>query len=186
MKPYSKIFQIALLVVALSSCMDNSMKFHQKVESPDGKFNYCLYLNSAGLGDPGFYVVKLDKSVNPKRINLDSLGQVRDWKEVTKWIMDHQILSNYDEGGMYTSLPNIEILHDRFLTLSRGGFYFELYDIKLDTAVFNSFSPWEAWRVTSKAMKADKFDSDLAKKEYGAWIKANLNDPILEYIQKNR
>jgi len=185
MKLNSKIFQIIFLAIAVSSCLDNSMKFHQKVESPDGKYNYCLYLNTAGFGDPGFYVVKLDKSVDPTRIHIDSLGSIRDWKEVTKWIMDHQILSNYDEGGLYTAQPKIEILHNRFLTLSRGGFYFELYDLKLDKAVFNSFSPWGDWSVTSKSMKADKLDMDLAKKEYGEWIKAHLNDPILEYMQKN-
>ena len=186
MKLSSKVLPIVFLAITLTGCLDNSMRFHQKVESPDGKYNYCLYLNTAGFGDPGFYVVKLDKSVDPKRIHIDSLGHIRDWKEVTKWIKDHQILSNYDEGGDYTANPKIEILHDRFLVLSRGGYYFDLYDLKLGKAIFNTFSPWQDWSVTSSTMKNDKLDMVKAKKEYGEWIKSHLNDPIWDYVQKNK
>jgi hypothetical protein len=185
MKLRSTVLPVVFLAIALTSCLDNSMKFQQKVESPDGKYNYCLYLNSGGFGDPGFWVIKLDKRVDPKKIYIDSVGHIRDWKEVTKWIKDRQILSNYDEGGKYTSNPKIEIRSNRFLTLSRGGFYFELYDIKLDKAIFNTFSPWGDWSPTSTAMKADKLDDDLVKKEYGEWIKVHLNDPIIDYIEKN-
>lgn len=185
MKRLTSLLSIVLLALFLSSCLDNSMKFHQKVESPDGKYNYCLYLNTAGFGDPGFWVVKLDKSVNPKKIHVDSSRHVRDWKEVTRWVLKNQIIGNYDEGGEFTANPKLELLNKRFLVLSRGGYYFELYDLKLDKAVFNTDSPWNDWIPTSTTMKADKLDMDLARKDYGEWIKTNLNDPIAEYMRKN-
>lgn len=176
-----RAFLIFSLIFTLMSCSEYSLRFRQQIESPDGKYNYCLYTSHGGIGDPAYYVLRLDKSLDPIQVCSDS-GSVENYQ---KWTNNNEILSNYDEAGLYTSNPEIKLINNRFLVLSRGGFYFGLYDIKYEKEVFNSFSPWEDWRSKS-GYKSDKYDEGKVEKEYGNWIKANLDDRIKDHIKYNK
>ncbi len=100
-----------------------------------------------------------------------------------EWIDKRTILYNYDEAELLTANPKIEILNNKFLVFSRGGYYFSLYDISLAKDTINSSSPWHDWKAQQlNEANSNKDDENKYKK----WVKENLNDRIKTYIEMNQ
>ncbi|GAA4295387.1 hypothetical protein [Nibribacter koreensis] len=181
----NRLFQIlSFLIFGLTSsgCTVDYLDYYQHLESPDGKFNYCLY-SDVGIGDPGFYVLKLEKGINPEELPIkwsfkDGISDRDD-----NWIRSRTVLYNYDEASLFTSNPSIELMDNRFVVFSRGGYQMGLYDIELDNDTINFVSPWNEWYSQSTLSTNDK---DKEEEEYGKWIERNLDIPIKSYIKNNQ
>jgi hypothetical protein len=172
-----------ILVLTVSSCNSNYLDYYQHIESPNGQFYYGLY-SDFSVGDPGFLVLKLDKKTNPKDLKINySINGIKE--KDAQWIQDRTLLSNYDEVGLFTSNPKIEIINNRHLVFSRGGLYFGLYDLKISKDTFNITSPWNAW-LEKSGYKSEKYDRNEEQKAYGKWIKQNLDAKIRNYIATNK
>lgn len=169
----------------ISGCNTNYFDYSQHVKSPDGRFNYCLYFDDVGIGDPGYYVLMLDKKVDPENLYINWNFKKGTKAEDTEWIRSKQVLFNYDEAGFFTSNPKLEIINNRHLVFSRGGYYFGLYDLKISKDTFNIGSPWHAW-LEKSGYKIEKNDRDKEEKAYEQWIKENLDAKIRDYIETNR
>lgn len=180
-----KLFLILFLSAFLLSCNTNYLDYSQHVKSPDGKFNYCLYFDGVGIGDPGYYVLKLDKNIDPEKLKIDWNFKNGAKIEDIEWIEKKQVLFNYDEAGLFISDPKIEILNNRHLVFSRGGYFFGLYDLKIEKDTFNIGSPWNEWRDKS-GYKSEKYNRDNEEIAYGQWVKQNLDDKIRNYIETNK
>ena len=156
---------IITIIFSLISCDSNYLHYLQHIETEDSDYNYSLYNDGVGIGDPGYYVLKLDKTINPKELYIKwNFRTGTDSKDID-WITKKQILFNYDEAGLFTQNPKIEIINDRFLVMSRGGFYFGLYDIKFQKDTFNIGSPWNNW-ISMSGYKSEKYDMEKEKALY--------------------
>jgi hypothetical protein len=182
----TKILFTLFLSVVTSSCEKNYLEYSQHIKSPDGKFNYCLYLDNVGIGDdPGYYILKLNKSINPEKLYIKWSSDNGVKAEDSEWLRNKQILFNYDEAGFLTSNPKLEIINNRHLVFSRGGYYFGLYDIKTEKDTFNIGSPWNEWKNKSN-YKSEKYDRDKEEVEYRSWLKQNIDRKIRNYIESNK
>ena len=180
---------ITLSLILFSSsfmlgCDINYLDYSQHVNSPDGKFNYGLY-SDFGIGDPGYYVLKLDKNVDPEKLYIKFSFNNGVKSEDREWLRGREVLYNYDEAGFFTSDPKLEIINQRHLVFSRGGYYFGLYDLKIAKDTFNDGSPWHSYHSENEN-KDEKYDRDKEKKAYGQWIEQNLDAKIRDYIETNR
>ena len=180
---------ILICVLIINSCTLNYLDYIQHVESPDGKYNYCLY-SDFSIGDPGFLVLKLDKSINPKEFKIEYSIKNGISSKDASWIYSRQILDNYDEASQYCKDPKLELIDKRFLVFSRGGYMFSLYDLKLDKDTFNNCCPWNAWASQNIwAEKGSDYKGSIPKDEksdYGIWIEKNIHNKILTYIKQNK
>ena len=129
--------------------------------------------------------MKLDKKIDPEKLYINWNFNKGTKAEDTEWIRDKEVLFNYDEAGLFTSDPKIEIINNRHLVFTRGGYYFGLYDLKISKDTFNIGSPWNEWRDKS-GYKSEKYDRDKEEKAYGQWIKENLDTKIRDYIETNK
>lgn len=165
------------LLCCLCGCTFNYLDYYQHIEVPDGEYNFGLY-GEPSFGDPGFMVLKLEKEIDPEKLafnyKLFSGGPMLS-EEEQKWIDSRTVLYNYEESSYFSSNAKIELLHNRFLVFSRGGYHFSLYDLKTESAPFNDANPWYYGGGGSNE-----------KSSYGTWIKTNLHDKINDYIEANR
>jgi hypothetical protein len=186
--PLNRTIKLSLtlfLTTFILGCNKNYFDYSQHVKSPDGNFNYCLYFDNVGIGDPGYYVLKLDKKVDPEKLYINWNFKKGTKAEDTEWIRRKQVLCNYDEAGLFTSNPKLEIINNRHLVFSRGGYYFGLYDLKTEKDTFNIGSPWHEW-LDKSGYTSEKYDRDKEEIAYGQWIKENLDTKIRDYIETNR
>lgn len=178
-----------LLVLTLSSCNLNYLDYYQHIDSPDGKYYYGLY-SDFSIGDPGFLVLKLDKKTNPKDLKVNYSIKSGIAGDDAQWIEDRTILSNYDEASQYCKDPKIEIIDNRFLVFSRGGYMFGLYDLQLEKDTFNNCCPWNEWASQNVwAEKGTNYKGEIPKDEksdYGLWIEKNIHNKIKVYIANNK
>lgn len=174
-----------LCLTFLLACTSNYLDYSQHITSPDGKFNYCLYFDNVGIGDHGYYVLKLENNIEPEQLRIDWKFKTGTKPEDIEWIRKRQILFNYDEAEFLTSNPKIELINNRHLVFSRGGYYFGLYDLKLEKDTFDISSPWNAW-LDKSGYKSEKYDREKEEKAYELWIKENVNDKIKQYILTNK
>ncbi len=184
-----KIFIALSLLIIVSSCKINYLDYIQHIESPDGKCNYGLY-SDFSIGDPGFIVLKLEKEINPKELKIDYNLKSGITRDDADWIYSRKILNNYDEASQYCKDPKIELIDNRFLVFSRGGFMFSLYDLKIEKDTFNSCCPWNEWASQNIwAEKGTDYKGPIPKNEksdYGIWIEKNIDKKIKEYIESNK
>lgn len=177
-------------ILSLSSCDLNYIDYIQHIESPDKKYNYCLYSDAIGIGDPGFKVLKLDKEINPKTLKVRWNFKKGIDRKDGEWLYLRQILYNYEESSYYATDPKIEIINNRFLVFSRGGYYFGLYDIKLQKDIINICCPWSDWASQNIwTEKGTNYKGDIPKDEksdYGLWIEKNIHNKIKNYITTNK
>lgn len=174
-----------IILVFLTSCKFDYLNYYQHIDLPNSKFYYALYTDNADIGDIEFDVLRIEKSINPKELNLKWSLNKRD-TIAENWIKDRKILSNYEEGSSLTNNANIKILNNRFLVFSRGNLYFALYDLVADSAVVDFYSPWHGWVETVNHGPDYRSDVELENKLYKAWIEKNLQNPIKDYIKKNK
>ncbi len=179
-----RIFFTLIFFMIFSSCNLNYLDYIQHVESPDGKYNYGLY-SDFSIGDPGFLVLKLEKTINPKTLKIDYSIRHGISPNDADWMYSRQILSNYDEAAYFCNNPKLELINYRFLVFSRGGYMFALYDTKINKDTFNISSPWNAW-LDQSDMKNKKLDSKKEHSEYEQWIKFNLDKKIKDYIKMTK
>ncbi len=172
------------LLTVMSACDMNYLDYIQHVESSDGKYYYGLY-SDFSIGDPGFLVLKLDKKNNPKDLKINYSWRHGITGDDAEWMRERTVLYNYDEAGQFCNDPKLEIINDRFLVFSRGGYYFGLYDLKISKDTFNIGSPWNEW-LDNSGYKSEKHDRDKEEKAYGQWIKQNLDTKIKNYIETNK
>jgi hypothetical protein len=163
----------------------NYLDYYQHIESPDGNFNYCLYFDNVGIGDPGYYILKLDKKVDPEKLYVNWNFKRGIKTQDSEWIKDRELLFNYDEAGFLTSNPKIEIINNRHIVFSRGGYYFGLYDLKIEKDTFNISSPWNEWYKESGYIIKNRNRKEM-EEAYEQWIKENLDDKIETYIETNK
>lgn len=176
------LFVITTLCLGFSSCTNRySLNYSAHFGSIDGRYNYCFYTTSGGMGDPGYYLFKFDKNVDYKTV-VDSFNNVES-KTGNKWLERHQMLFNYDEISLFTSNPGIELINNRFLVMKRGGYYFGLYDLKLDTPIVNVASPATEYHYSHP--RNEPRDAAKEKEAYEKYIQESLDGKIKEYIQLN-
>ena len=184
-----KILTAILFLFIINGCNLNYLHYYQHIESPDGKFNYGLY-SDFSIGDPGFLVLKLEKGIDPKNLKIDySLTNGISAKDAD-WMYSREILNNYDEASEYCNDPKIELIDNRFLVFSRGGYMFSLYDLKIEKDTINNCCPWNDWASQNIwAEKGTNYKGPIPKNEksdYGIWIEKNIDHRIKEYIEKNK
>jgi hypothetical protein len=177
-----------LLVLTFSSCNSN-YDFIQEIKSPDGKYNFCLYAANE-IKDEDFMVLKLEENINPKSVKIDLNNKDTVSQKNADWVLSRQIFSNYEESSAYASNPKIDLISNRFLVFSRGGYYFGLCDLKLNKDTFNNCCPfceWEAQNIWAE--KGIYYKGDIPKDEksdYGLWVKKNIHNKIKNYIVINK
>lgn len=185
-----QIIIFVFLGLIMISCSMNYLDYQQHIESPDGQFNYCLYSDDIGISDPGFKVLKIEKFINPEELKIDWNFKDGVSQKDFNWIADREMLSNYDESSYMCNEPKIELIENRFLVFSRGGYYFALYDLKIDKDTFNNCCPFNEW--ASQNIWAEKGTNykgaipENEKSDYGVWIEKNIHNPIDNYIKANR
>jgi len=116
-----------------------------------------------------------------KEISLKKLKKGIARKD-SDWIYDKIILCNYEDSGLLTENPNIKVINSEYLVFSRGGYYFGLYDLKLDSAIVNINNTFGEWRYVRDEKECSRME---IKKEYGKWVKENLHEKIEEYITES-
>ena len=185
MKNSIKLLLISLLVLT-TSCETMTWEFLDKVESPDGKYNYCLYKSTHGaVGDPEFRVLKLDKSIHAERVQLDSFRSIVLENKIKIPIEKVQILYNVDLGrGTFTYYAKIELRKNRFLVQSRGGYDMALYDIVLNKAIINPIVPEGDFDTYCHNNKL-KHSQDTYEDAYGKWLKDSIQSKIVYYISNS-
>jgi len=184
-----KMMTAISFLFSISGCNINYLDYYQHIESPDGKYNYGLY-SDFSIGDPGYVVLKLEKGINPKELKIDYSLKDGISDDDADWMYSKEILSNYDEASYYCKDPKIELIDNRFLVFSRGGYMFSLYDVKIEKDTFNNCCPWNEWASQNIwAEKGSDYKGPIPKNEksdYGIWIENNIDKKIKEYIEKNR
>lgn len=173
-----------------SSCSFNYLDYEKHIKSPDSEFNYCLYSVGIGISDPEFVVLKIEDSINPREIEIDWNPRSGVARKDISWIDDREILANYDEASYLCRNPGLELIDNRYLVLSRGGYYFGLYDLTLQRDIFNRCCPFNDW-VSQNIWteKGAKYDGEIekdAKSDYEIWVKKTIHDSIVDYINTNR
>ena len=161
----------------------NAVDYMSKIEMNQGSFDYALYGDGVGIGDPGYYVLKIEKGVKPEDVNIDWTFNDGVNREQEQWRRERTILSNYAEAGYFLDDPKIELLHNRFIVMSRGDIYHGLYDIKNDTTLIGSGgSPWHGFIESDKSL--DHRNKEEYKRKYKDWMRKNYHDEI-EAIMKS-
>jgi hypothetical protein len=184
------ILAIIFFSLTLTSCDLNYVDYIHHIESPDKNYNFVLYSDAIGIGDPGFMVLKLEKEINPETVKVKWNYKNGSDKKDAEWLYSRQILYNYEESGNYASNPKIDLIDNRFLVFSRGGYYLGLYDIKLQKDVFNNCCPFGDWASQNIwAKNGTNYKGDIPKDEssdYGIWIEKNIHNKIKDYIRMNK
>jgi hypothetical protein len=185
MKNPIKLILLLSIMALTTSCATMTWTFMDKVESPDVNHNYCLYVSTNGVvGDPGFRVLKLEKSIHAERVQLDSFKSIV-LEDKTKIPLEQvQILYNQELGrGTFTDQAKLELRKSRFLVQSRGGYDMALYDIVLNKALINPTVPSEDFRTfcTNNHLKYS-LDTYEYEEAYGKWLKDSIQSKILDYI----
>lgn len=180
------IFFISLILLG---CETNYIDYHSQLDIDKGNFNYALYLDGVGIGDPGYTVVKLEKNINAKDVYIkwtpsNGINYEVNHEQI-EWFREREILKNYAEAGFHTWNPKIEFINKRHIVFSRGGYFYGLYDLVLEKDIFNIGSPWNEWRDKS-GYKSEKYDRDKEKLLYEEWIKNNIHNKIKDYISNNK
>ena len=176
------IYLTFLSSIILVGCTTNYMDFHSSIEPAEGEFNYGLYFDAVGIGDPGYYILRLEKDIIPEDVYVEWTPQNGVNKEQNKWVKDRTVLFNYAEAGFHTSDPKLNLIENRFVVFSRGGYYYSLYDIKIKKDTFNIGSPWNDFREKS-GYSSEKFDREKEEFAYTEWIKQNVHKEIENYIK---
>lgn len=171
----------------LFSCEPNYVDYIEHIESSDGQYNYCLYSDGIGVGDPGFMVLKIEREVEPEKLKINWSFRNGVSEQDTEWMLSREILSNYEESSYYASNPKLELIDNRFLVFSRGGYMFGLYDTKLEKDIFNNCCPWNDWVSQNVwAKNGTEYSGKVEKNEesdYGLWVEKNIHNKIAEYIK---
>jgi hypothetical protein len=170
-----------IAIVLVTSCSFNNLDYIQHIET--SQYNYALYEDTWGIGDPGFYVLKLEKYISPKDVYLEMTFDGVN-REHDRWVRERTILFNWSEAGFHTSSPKIKLINNRFLVFERGGFDYALYDILLEKVIMNRSSPWHAF-IEESGYSSPKRDKEREEKEYIKWVKLNIHDQINDYIKSN-
>ncbi|POY37961.1 hypothetical protein C3K47_05405 [Solitalea longa] len=139
-----------------------------------------MYKENTGVSNVEFHILKIEKAIGPDR-------QIS--KTDYDWILDRELINNFEESMTYATNPKIKLIDNRFLIFSRSDYQFALYDLKLNKDILNIRDPWSEW--ASKNIWAEngtdyKTDIKDERTDYGLWIKKNLDDKIVEYLKTNR
>ena len=187
-----KTLKLSTILFSLSglffSCDNDQLTYVQHVESPDKQFNICLYEDS-DFNSVEFHVLKIEKGLDPTQLKLAKKLKTKSDKENYNWILDRELLNNFEESVTYAKNPKIELIDNRFLVFSRSNRHFALYDFKLNKDPFNMIDPWSHWAAQNIwAEKGTDFKTDIKdeKTDYGLWIDKNIHSKILDYIKANR
>ena len=148
-------------------------------------YNYALYMDTWGIGDQGYYVLQLEKVIKPEEVYVEINFSDGINEKQNEWLKERTILFNYSEAGFHHSEPNIQLLNNRHLVFSRGGYYYSLYDLKLQKDTFNDSSPWHSYRESGTS-QSEKFDRQKVGKAFDLWMSKNLSKKIENYIKENK
>lgn len=184
MKLIKPLYLIVIFSLLLFGCELNYVNYIEHLESPDGKYNYCLYADGIGVGDPGFNVLKIEKEVNPEKLKINWSFRNGVSEQYTEWMLSRELLANYEESSYYTSSPKLELIDNRFLVFSRGGYMFGLYDVKLEKDTINNCCPWGEW-AKNGAQYSGKIEKN-EESDYGLWVEKNIHNKIAGYIKLNK
>lgn len=172
-----------IAVFLFSGCSCDAYTYLQHIQSPDKNWNYALYTDNVGIGDPGFYVLKLEKEIDPENLNIKWSSQSGIKRTDSDWFAKRTLLNSYEEAGYNTYEPKIEIFKNRYLTVFRGGYYYSLYDLKVDSAIIDVGSPWHGWQETyTRPTDMARNDAE-EEKLYDKWVEKNLHNKIISYIK---
>lgn len=146
--------------------------FLQKIESPDGKTWFALFVDSAGFGDPAWYLYRF-----PVTTDVESI-------QIERGTSDPGIIFwNYSEGGDHTDNPAIQLVQDRYIVFTRGGLHHSLYDIHENKALVNNTSPYHALIYSDEYEEiVPRPSMEERKRMLAEWKIKNLHDPIRKII----
>jgi hypothetical protein len=162
------------------SCDNDTLTYIQHIESPDRQSNICLYKENTGADNVEFHILKIEKTFDPDR-------QIN--KTDYDWILDRELINNFEESMTYARDPKIELIDNRFLIFSRSDYQFALYDLKLNKDILNINNPWSEWasrNIWAEKGTDYKTDTKDERTDYKLWIKKNLDNKIAEYLKANR
>gem|GEM_PF-3172278 len=135
----------------------------QTVEVPSAEAQFVLTTRLAGIGDRGWAVYRQPLGGSAKaaaRGNENYSGS---------------LFWNYTESGDHSENAHLDVVGDRYLVFSRGGFRYSLYDIIADTVLVNEVSPWGQLDHTSRGAPTD-LSADKARMD--RWVRDHLDRPI--------
>lgn len=186
-----KILLIFFSFSILASCGYNSdFEFVQKIQSPDGKYSFCLFKRSQFRYND-FIVLKLESKINPESLNYNPDSNNPDVANSSIDLeMTKEVLKNQERRSDFATNPNIKLVDNRFLVFSRGNFYFGLYDLKIEKSVFNEFDPFGVWASQNIwAKKGTYYKGKIPKDEqsdYAIWVEKNIKNKIEKYIEETK
>lgn len=166
------------------------LTFINKIEDSDNKVTYALFKHDYIFANPNFYVFRFDIETEPENLTFKSPFNKNRTQEEYNKMMDNVILENYEEDNSKANNPKIKIIDDNFLVMERGQFYYALYDLKKNKAIFNDccpFSHWGSQNIWSE--KGTYYKGEIKKDEksdYGIWTLKNIHEPILKYIEEKK
>jgi hypothetical protein len=188
MKRLSLSIKLSLLLLLFCSCDSDRLTYIQHVESPDKQFNICLFEDS-DFNSVEFHILKIEKDIDPTQLSLRKKIEGNINKKDYDWILDRELINNFEESTTYAKNPKIELIDNRFLVFSRNGRHFALYDFNISKDPFDIRSPWDHWSTQNIwAEKGTDFKTDIKdeKTDYGLWIDKNIHSKIVDYIKTQK
>jgi len=166
------------------------LTFIEQIESKNTNDVFALYKRDFLISAPSFYVLKFEDKVDSNNSKYKSVFNTEQTQLKFNELMDKVILENYDEDRAKTTNPKIRVIENDFLVMERGGYFFSLYNLKLDKAIYNDCCPFGAWASQNYwAVNGTNYrhtGQEDFKSDYGIWVENNLHQPILNYINVNK
>ncbi len=143
----------------------------QTVVLKENDIKFLLFTDLAGFGDRSWSVYELPV----KSIITKDIKKARDKVGVIFW--------NYSESGNNIENPKIEIVNNRYLVFSRGGYYHSLYDIKNKKVLVNDESPWGSFLLSEEYTLLDEdYTTEDMHFYMDKWVNRNLHAKIEQMI----
>ena len=146
----------------------------QTRKAPDSEVQFVLLTDTAGIGDPAWYVYRLE----PGEHLTGKMKTGHDTDDVLFW--------NYSESGIHSDNSKIEIRNKKYLVFSRGGLFYSLYDMKSEQVLVNDESPWASFLVFEETQNftSDNQTREHRNKRLNHWIQKNLHSKIEKILYR--
>src|SRR5947207_1008358 len=105
---------VIIFTFIFSSCQQTRYDFIQAINSPNEKYNFCLYASNR-IKAQDFIVLRLEEDINPNSVKINLNTNDVNSDKNAEWVLSRQVLSNYEESSNYSSNPKIELINNRLL-----------------------------------------------------------------------
>ncbi len=149
--------------------------FVQKIRSPDSQWWFALFADTAGFGDPSWYLYRFPATAHVENLKIERGSD------------SGAIFWNYSEGGDQINNPKIELVGNRYIVFTRGGLYHSLCDIQENRVLVNNVSPYHAVVYSEEYKKLNPTPSvGETGRMIKEWKTRNLHEPIEKVIGKKK